>query len=99
MTATLKNHSFVRFWDEADGCPEHGGGAKKTYTFGVNSAEVTVFYGCPCAVCVNSASACVGGSEETDVTYHTSYAAAAGRAKLIAHGDSDAYNFGRNAGW
>lgn len=79
----LTDHAYIPGWCDGDGCPQHGSKVKKTYTFGMNDAEVTVFQGCKCAVCTNVASQVCGGLD-TDVTYHVDYRAAAGRARLIS---------------
>jgi hypothetical protein len=80
----MKNHETIRDWSEGDDCPVHGNPAKKVYNFGqFNDAEVTVFRGCPCAVCVNVASLLCGPALGHEVTYHPDYASAAGRATLI----------------
>jgi len=81
-TEKLANHTYIPDWD-GETCPVHGHPVKKQYTFGMNDAEVSVFDGCRCAVCVDHGSACCGGREETDATYHTDYDAAQGRASLI----------------
>lgn len=80
----MKNHENLTGWDEVHGCPEHGGKVRKIYRFGkFEDAEVATFHGCKCAVCTNVASLLCGPAIGGEVTYHTSYTAAAGRATLI----------------
>lgn len=81
----LENHTALTGWDEPQGCPQHAGSKlRKIYTFGqYGDAEVATFNGCKCAVCTNVASLLCGPPLGGEITYHTSYSAAAGRAQLI----------------
>lgn len=84
-----ENHTVLTDWDELQGCPEHGGDVRKIYTFGkFGDAEVATFHGCKCAVCTNAASLLCGPALGGEVTYHTSYSSAAGRATLIKMGEA-----------
>lgn len=74
--------------DAEEVCPVHGGSTKKIYSFGVyNDAEVRTFSGCKCAVCTN-VDAIVGGGVQLggEITYHSNYSGAHGRATLIKAG-------------
>jgi len=67
-----------------DCCPVHGGGIKKTYTFGSTmSAEtdVSVFRGCQCAVAVRHDPI---GILRSAASYHKSFNSASGVGKLHA---------------
>jgi hypothetical protein len=81
----MKNHETLPTnYCEEEGCPAHKTPVKKRYTFGkFGDAEVFTFRGCGCAVCVNAASLACGVPLGHEVTYHTSYPEAAGRATLI----------------
>jgi hypothetical protein len=82
----MKNHEIIPAgeWCEEMGCPVHKNEVKKIYRFGqYEDANVVVFRGCKCAVCINVASLSAGVPLGHEYTYHTSYACAAGRATLI----------------
>ena len=80
----MKDHDIIDPAGDEFVCPVHGSAHKKTYTFGMyEDAEIHVFRGCPCAVCVNVASLLCGVPRGDEFTYHTSYASASGRARLI----------------
>ena len=84
---TTENNGSFNYhpnWDESNGCPEHGTKMKKRYVFGQwQDAEVIVFHGCQCAMCINSASFQCGVPTGFEITHHPSYAEASGRATLI----------------
>lgn len=76
-------------YEDGDPCPQHGTAHRKGYTFGgYGDAEVHVFNGCGCAVCVNEASLLCGVPLGGEITLHDSYSAAEGRARLIVAGES-----------
>ena len=60
-----------------DECPLHGGYLKGEYDFGLGDATVCTYEGCRCATVWHPWSDQDGGQ------YYTSYAKAAGRAKLL----------------
>lgn len=79
----MKNHTILTDWSE-DNCPVHDTEIRRIYTFGkYGDATVATFRGCGCAVCTNEASLQCGVALGHEVTYHTNYADAAGRATLI----------------
>jgi hypothetical protein len=79
------DHTYLPIGTNEGSCPAHRENrAKKTYTFGMfRDAEVIVFDGCKCAICANTAALQCGSAMGHELTYHTSYSDAAGRAKLI----------------
>src|SRR4051812_35078595 len=90
-TIELKEHDTLTEWSEECGCPRHGGGVKKVYRFGqYEDADVVVFHGCKCAVCINVASLSAGVPLGHEYTYHKCYQSAAGRATLIKMQESAA---------
>ncbi len=60
---------------ERDTCPVHGAAEKAEYQFGLHDATV-IKWRCGCCACW------IGDALDDEGTYHTSYSAAAGRARL-----------------
>ena len=68
-------------WNPAQGRPVHGTPCRKVYDFGMGDAELTVFRGCRCAVAQQFDPV---GILQYSPVYFTSYAHAAGLARLCA---------------
>jgi len=70
----IENGQVIEYDDR---CPVHDKPIKKSYDFGRFTAQVDVFFGCNCAVCLDVHS--IGG----DAQYYSSYEGAAGRARML----------------
>jgi hypothetical protein len=76
-------HADVEY-ECGDTCPVHGSAYKKTYMFGSTMSaetEVSIFDGCKCAIAERHDPV---GTYVSKITYHSSYNAAYGVAKLHA---------------
>ncbi len=80
LQGVAKNGMAFEDWQEDEGCPIHGEECQvqKSYDFGLQDAEVFVFSGCGCAVCVEKP---LAGGQGTP-RYYKSYDDATGEALL-----------------
>lgn len=80
LQRAAKNGMAFDDWQEEDGCPIHSeeSQVKKSYDFGLQDAEVFVFSGCQCAMCIEKP---LAGGQGTP-RYYKTYADATGEAIL-----------------